>query len=164
MIAGLIIPQEGTIRSGEETLNPAKQSAWRANITYVPQIPFLIDASVRENLCLLLEEPATDEALNTALRSACASFVFDLKDGLATRIGEDGNRLSAGERQRLLLARALLQDRPVLILDESLSNLDPETERAFMQTLTTLKDSRTIIMISHKPYLAEMADQAIVIN
>ncbi len=164
MIAGLIIPQEGTIRSGEETLNPANQSAWRANITYVPQIPFLIDASVRKNLCLLLKEPVTDEALKTALRSACAFFVFDLADGLETRIGEDGNRLSAGERQRLLLARALLQDRPVLILDESLSNLDPETERAFMQTLTTLKDSRTIIMISHKPYLAEMADQAIVIN
>ncbi|MBO6566158.1 MAG: ABC transporter ATP-binding protein [Pseudomonadales bacterium] len=164
MIAGLILPQEGKILSGEETLNPSNQRAWRGNITYVPQVPFLIDASVRENLCLLLDYPVSDEKLETALKSASASFVFRLAGGLDTRIGEDGSRLSAGERQRLLLARALLQDRPVLILDESLSNLDPETEQAFMQTLAALKTSRTIILISHKTYLAETADQVIVID
>lgn len=70
----------------------------------------------------------------------------------------------AGERQRLILARSLLQDRPVLILDESMSNLDPQTEAEFLKVLTKLKSSKTIIMNSHRHHLAEIADQVITIN
>ena len=119
---------------------------------------------VKDFLKLLSDRPISDEEITSALQSACAEFVLSLPDGLDTMIGEGGSRLSAGERQRLILARSLLQDRPVLILDESMSNLDPQTEAEFLKVLTKLKSSKTIIMISHRHHLAEIADQVITIN
>lgn len=164
LLAGLMPCDHGDIRAGEIVLNQATMRAWRRQVTYVPQQPFLVDASIRFNLNLLSDRQASDEEITSALESACAKFVLSLPDGLDTMIGEGGSRLSAGERQRLILARSLLQDRAVLILDESMSNLDPQTETEFLRVLTRLKGSKTIIMISHRHHLAEIADQVITIN
>jgi ABC-type transport system involved in cytochrome bd biosynthesis fused ATPase/permease subunit len=138
--------------------------AWRELVNYVPQTPFLIESSIRDNMNLLRRKPAEDSEIYTALKQAAADFVFALPAQLDTVIGDDGATLSVGERQRLELARALLKQCPVMILDETTSNLDPENEAQVISTLQSLKHDRLIILISHRPAVADAADLTIAIN
>ncbi len=116
------------------------------------------------NLDLLKETPDEDDALCKALKQAAADLAFALPAQLDTIIFDDGFTLSVGERKSLELAHALLEQRPVMILDETTSNLDPENEARVITTLQSLKHNRLIIIISHRAAVADAADLTITIN
>jgi ABC-type multidrug transport system fused ATPase/permease subunit len=133
----------------------------RGNMGVVSQDPFLFDASVAENI-LLAREDATPEEVENALRTACAwEFVEGLPDKRDTMIGERGVRLSMGERQRLTIARALLRNPPVVILDEATSSVDVDTEREIQRGLANLFASRTSLVIAHRLTTVRNADQIV---
>ena len=164
ILSGLVLPQAGELSAGDTLINARSQMAWREWVNYVPQTPFLVESSIRDNMNLLRRKPAEDADILAALKQAAADFVFVLPAQLDTVIGDDGSTLSVGERQRLELARALLNQRPVMILDETTSNLDPENEAKVIATLQSLKHDRLIIIISHRPAVAAAADLTIAIN
>src|SRR5690606_19592617 len=124
--------------------------ALRSSIGVVSQDPFLFDASGRANPALVKRD-ATDEEIIEALKGARAwDFVQRLPDGLDTMIGERGIRLSMGEKQRLTIARVLLKNPPLVILDEATSSVDTITERQIQEALVSLMENRTLLVIAHR--------------
>ncbi|MBQ3019940.1 MAG: ABC transporter ATP-binding protein [Clostridia bacterium] len=131
--------------------------AYRGLFAYVPQGNFLFSGTIRENLVFFNKETLDEEKIKSALRVACADFVYDLPDGLNTMLLEAGSGLSEGQRQRLAVARAILSNRPILLLDEATSALDTETESALLENLRALND-RTCLIVTHRPAALEIAD------
>ncbi|WP_329148973.1 thiol reductant ABC exporter subunit CydD [Streptomyces sp. NBC_01456] len=140
------------------SLDPA---SWRQRIAWVPQQPHLFAGSIAENV--RLARPDADEAaVRAALADAGAlDFVDALPDGMASRLGESGAGLSAGQRQRLALARAFLADRPILLLDEPTANLDGATEEAVVAAVRRLAAGRTVLLVVHRPALLAVADRVV---
>ena len=133
----------------------------RSHIAYVAQEPFLFDGSVRDNM-LLANENATEEELIKALSSAKAwGFVEKLPDSLDTLIGERGIRLSQGEKQRLTIARIMLRDPQIIILDEATSSVDTETEKQIQEALDALMKNRTVLIIAHRLSTIRHADNIV---
>ena len=159
MITGLQKPQAGRILIDDVPLEEIDLAQWRHMIGYVPQELILLSGSVRDNITLGTE--FTDERVWRALALAgAADFVRQLPKGLDTDVGERGVKLSGGQRQRLSLARALVRDPKLLILDEVTSALDPETERLLVQQISTLarRERITVIAITHTPAWQGVAD------
>ncbi|MFJ6621252.1 thiol reductant ABC exporter subunit CydD [Kitasatospora sp. NPDC091335] len=163
VLLGLTAPESGTVRitaadGRSYDLAELEPASWRRQIAWVPQHPHLYAGTVAENLRLYRPE-ATDEQLWTALRAAHAlDFVTDLAAGL----GEDGAGLSAGQRQRLALARVLLaDDRPLVLLDEPTANLDGASEAAVVDAVRALAadPARTVLVVAHRPALLAVADR-----
>ncbi|PKK40157.1 Lipid A export ATP-binding/permease protein MsbA [Clostridiaceae bacterium JG1575] len=121
----------------------------RGAMSIVPQDTFLFSESIRNNLTFSRHE-ASDEELAHALSIACADFVFDLEDGLDTVVGERGVGLSGGQKQRLAIARAILREAPMLILDDATSSLDMETEYQLLKNLKSIQHQRTTFIIAHR--------------
>lgn len=136
----------------------------RQQIGVVAQDPFLFDATVAENMRLACPD-ASDEAIRSALDGACAwEFVSQLPHGVNTQIGERGVRLSMGEKQRLTIARVLLKNPPIIILDEATASVDTLTERQIQTALHTLTSERTVLVIAHRLSTIRQADQIIVLE
>jgi ABC-type multidrug transport system fused ATPase/permease subunit len=149
----------GSITIGGESLDRIDLTNLRQNIGLVSQDPFLFDATVRENL-LLADPNATNEDMWSALEMASAKdFVQKLPSQENTMIGERGIRLSMGEKQRLTLARALLKNPPILVLDEATASVDVETERFIQKALDNLIIGRTTLIIAHRLSTIRNADQ-----
>jgi ABC-type multidrug transport system fused ATPase/permease subunit len=130
----------------------------RAQIAYVFQETALFDLSVADNL-RLADPAASDQTLQRALeRAGALTFVQQLRDGLDTRLGRGGSKLSVGQRQRLSIARAFVRDSPILILDEPTAALDGDTEHALLDTLHAASADRLIIVITHRLAAARAAD------
>lgn len=136
----------------------------RKGIGYLTQSAMLFNDTVRENLTYGLDFEPTEERIRNALEQAYATFVYDLPDGLETRLGDRGVRFSGGERQRIGLARVLLEDCSILILDEPTSALDSESETYIQKALHYLHGKRTIIVIAHRLATVIQADQLLVIE
>ncbi len=136
----------------------------RELFAYVPQGNFLFSGTIYENLTFFIdEEKATEEAVRAALEAACAEFVFELPDGLQTKLLEGGGGLSEGQMQRLNVARAILSDRPILLLDEATSALDASTERRLLENIRGLKN-KTCIIVTHRPAALEIADRILTVE
>lgn len=136
----------------------------RGNIGFVAQDPFLFDGTVEDNL-RLAKPDAPEEALIEGLRAARAwEFVEKLPHGLKTRIGERGIRLSMGEKQRLTIARVLLKNPRVVVLDEATASVDTITERAIQEALERLMEHRTVLVIAHRLSTVRRADQIVVLD
>lgn len=160
VLGGLMAPDSGDLLLDGVALDPARRRGWRDRVAYVQQDPVLFHASIRNNL--LWAAPGANEAdLQAALRDASAEFVFALPDGLDTMVGDRGARLSGGERQRIALARGLLRDPALLILDEVTSALDADNEAAVTRAIAGLHGRLTILIIGHRGALASLADHAV---
>jgi ATP-binding cassette, subfamily B, bacterial PglK len=151
VILGLFEPQEGEILYNGLELK-SEISNWRAKVAYLPQEIFLIDNSLRCNIAFGFNDKRIDDLnLHNALKQARLSELVDeLPQGLNTIIGEHGVRLSGGQRQRVSLARAFYHGRDVLVMDESTSSLDYETEKEIVKEIKRLKGQKTLIVVAHR--------------
>jgi ATP-binding cassette subfamily C protein len=158
LVMGLIVPDEGRVLIDGSPLIPERIASWREQIGYVPQETFLFHDTIRANLLWAAPE-ASEEEIWRALRLAAAQeFVAGLPKGLDTVVGDRGVLLSGGERQRLALARALLRNPTLLILDEATSSLDALNERRILDALEQLSGNVTILIISHRLSALREAD------
>ncbi|MFE1170947.1 thiol reductant ABC exporter subunit CydD [Streptomyces sp. NPDC058773] len=161
VLLGFTAPSAGRALADGHDLASLSPESWRRRIAWVPQHPHLFAGTIAENVRLARPD-ADDAAVRTALRDAGAlDFVDALPDGTATRLGESGAGLSAGQRQRLALARAFLADRPVLLLDEPTANLDGESEEAIVAAVRRLAVGRTVLLVVHRPALLAVADRVV---
>ncbi|MEU9166982.1 thiol reductant ABC exporter subunit CydD [Streptomyces sp. NPDC048420] len=161
VLLGFVRPAEGRVRIGGADLAELDLDEWRSHIAWVPQRPQLFAGTITENV--RLARPDADEAaVRQALGDAGAlEFVDALPQGADTVLGEDGAGLSAGQRQRLALARAFLADRPVLLLDEPTAALDGATEAEVMTAVRRLAAGRTVLLVVHRPALLVVADRVV---
>ena len=163
LIMGLLTPDTGTIEIDGILLDETNRLSWRKSVAYMPQDVFLFHDTIRNNL-LWADENATDEELERALKFASADFVFDLPEKLETVVGDAGQRLSGGEKQRIALARAMIQKPELIILDEATSALDLENEARIRDTIDKLHDDITVIVIGHRLPTLEHSDQLITLE
>lgn len=158
--AGLIATDAGSLHIDDTEITAANRRAWRARVAYVQQEPVLFSGSVRDNL-LWAAPQASEEDLKRALEEASATFVHSLPEGMNCDLGEGGRALSGGERQRIALARALLLDPDLIILDEATSAIDTASEQAIAAALHQMTETRTVIAIVHRGLLPDIADHVI---
>ncbi|MGI5427014.1 thiol reductant ABC exporter subunit CydD [Streptomyces sp. CA-179760] len=161
VLLGFVRPAVGRVRAGGVDLAEADLEQWRSRIAWVPQRPHLYAGTIAENV-RLARPGADDDAVRRALRDAGAlEFVDALPQGAETVLGEDGAGLSAGQRQRLALARAFLADRPLLLLDEPTAALDGATEAEVVAAVRRLAAGRTVLLVVHRPALLGVADRVV---
>lgn len=159
MILALIRPDSGSVEIVNDNGESQPLDAGsRRYFTYVPQGNTLLSGTIRSNL-LLGNVNATEEDVKSALHQAAADFVFTLPKQLETECGENGGGLSEGQAQRIAIARALLRKAPVLLLDESTSALDPETEQKVLNNISKNFNDKLIVLVTHRPSAAEKCDE-----
>lgn len=164
LLARFYEKDSGSILLDGREIGNLEKSSLRSQLAYVTQEPFLFNGTVRENL-ELAKRGATDEDLWSALAAANGeSFVRALDKGLDTNVGERGVKLSGGEKQRLSIARALLKDAPILLLDEATASVDSETEHQIQAALDRLMQNRTAFVIAHRLSTIQNADKIYVLE
>ncbi len=163
LLIGLNTAQRGKILIGGKNITTIDIKAWRQSIGYVPQELVLFHDTIRENICLSNRDIST-EAIKAALDQAGArDFIDALPAGIETDVGEMGGKLSGGQRQRIALARALVTNPRILILDEVTSALDPDTEAEIVNNIASLRGRYTIVAITHRPAWTKIADNLYVV-
>lgn len=164
VIVGLLAPTTGQVVVDDHPLTSADLHRWRAGIGLVPQDPFLFHDTLRANLLWARPDASEDEMWEALAAAAATDFVRGLGNGLETVVGDRGARLSGGERQRIALARALLRQPDLLVLDEATSSLDTTNELAIRAALAGLHGSTTMLVIAHRLSTISHADTIIVLD
>ena len=164
LLLGLIEPAGGRLTVGGVDLAACLPQAWRSQIAWVPQRPTMIRGSVADNI-RLGDPAASDQRVRDAAELAGAGpLIAALPHGDRTLIGDGGRQLSSGERRRLALARALLRDAPLLVLDEPTADLDPAAAALVADAIDRIRRGRTILLIAHRSELVERADRVVAIG
>ncbi|MBS0982757.1 thiol reductant ABC exporter subunit CydC [Gluconobacter cerinus] len=159
LILKVVAPESGEIRLGGENIANLNNDALRSQVAWLSQSSHLFDDTIRNNL-LLGRTDLPEAALWNALDQAkVADLVHSLPEGLDTWIGESGSKLSGGQGRRIALARVLLSDAPILILDEPATGLDADTEKAFLETLNNVAEGRSVLLIAHRLTGVERLDR-----
>jgi ATP-binding cassette subfamily C protein CydC len=156
--------QEGLIALGGVDIRQLSSAALRARIGVVTQQTYLFNTTIRENLLIAKRDATEEQIIAATQRAQLHEFIMRLPEGYQTRVGEFGVNLSGGERQRLAIARALLKDAPLLILDEPTANLDAQTERDLLSALQALMQGRTTLLITHRLVALEQMAQILVLQ
>jgi len=157
-LLGLVEPSAGSIELGPYDLAVIPLGAWRRSIGYVPQETILFHASIRDNLTLVNPTASQSDIKAAARRAHALEFIDSLPDGFDTIIGDQGVKLSGGQRQRLGIARALLMNPALLVMDEAMSALDTESEAELLRTLEELRKEVGILLVAHRLAAARIAD------
>jgi len=164
LLLGFVHPREGAVLVGGVDLADVPAAAWRRRISWVPQRPHLFSGTLADNL-RLADPAASDAELLRVLASAgLGATVAELPAGLETRVGEGGLIFSAGELQRLALARAVLRDAPLVLLDEPVAHLDTTTESELRGALAPWFEGRTVLVAAHRPTLVERIDRVVALG
>jgi len=165
LIMGIISPDNGQILVDDQDIKK-NIKGWQKNIGFVSQSIFLLDSSIKENIAFgVKKENVNKDLVHKALEDAqIKDFIFTLKDGIETEVGERGLRLSGGQIQRIGIARELYRKPSLLILDEATSGLDQETENEFLECLEKIRNKMTIIIVSHRKNTLKNCDEIIEIS
>ncbi len=161
LLLRLADPSSGRIACDGVDLRDVDPADWRRRIAWVPQRPTVFAGTIEENIRLGAPEAPTTRVAEAIEQADLIELLAALPDGLATRVGDGGRRLSAGQTQRLGLARAFLRDAPLLLLDEPTAHLDAGTERTVATAVEALAADRTALIVAHRPRLAEHADRVV---
>jgi thiol reductant ABC exporter CydD subunit len=161
LLLRLLEPTSGRVTVGSLDLASCDSRAWRTQVAWVPQRPTLFRGTVADNI-RLGDPDARDERIRAAAALAGAdAFIRELPFGYETVVGDGGRPLSAGEVQRIALARAFLRDAPLVILDEPTANLDPESAELVAEAIERLRAGRTVLLAFHRPGLSVLADRVV---
>jgi thiol reductant ABC exporter CydD subunit len=161
LLLGLVQPVTGRVTVGGVDLAACDLSAWRRHVAWVPQRPALLRASVADNIRLGAPGAADDEMRTAAALAGADAFIASLPAGYDTLIGDGGRPLSPGQRRRIGLARAVLRDAPLVILDEPTADLDPASVALVAAAVERLRAGRTTVVIAHRAELVERADRVV---
>ena len=134
------------------------------NFSFVFQSVYLFHDTVANNIRFGNEDAPMEKVIEAAKKASCHDFIMSLPDGYDTMIGEGGASISGGEKQRISIARAIMKDAPVIILDEATANVDPENEKELMEAIEALTKEKTILMIAHRLKTIRNADHIFVVD
>jgi thiol reductant ABC exporter CydD subunit len=161
ILLGFVRPDAGTVRIDGVDLSAFDPDAWRARIGWVPQHPHLFAGTIADNIRLGREAASLAQVRQAVADAGLSDLIDRLPGGLGTPIGDRGAGVSAGERQRIALARAFLRDAPLLLLDEPTANLDGHTESELLDSIGRLARGRTVVVVAHRPALLALGDRVI---
>ena len=164
LLARFYDPQAGSITVGGHDLREFTCDSLLTNISMVFQNVYLFHDTIRANILFGRPDATEDEMIAAAKKARCHDFIMKLPDGYDTVVGEGGGALSGGEKQRISIARAILKDAPIIILDEATASIDPENEHLIQQALSELTRGKTIITIAHRLATVQNADQILVVE
>lgn len=164
LISSLWDVKSGKITLGGVDLKDLPLDELNNRIAYVSQDNYLFNRSIRENIRMGRKDATDAEVEDAAKRSGCHEFILGLEYGYDTVVGSSGGHLSGGERQRITIARAMLKNAPIVILDEATANVDPEKEDRLQKAIEALTRDKTIIMIAHRLKTVRHADQILVVD
>ncbi len=164
LIARFYDVTKGSITLGGIDVKKYSLDSLLRNISMVFQNVYLFNDTIRANICFGRENVSEEEMIDAAKKARCHDFIMELPDGYDTVIGEGGGTLSGGQKQRISIARAILKDSPIIILDESTASIDPENEHLIQGALTELSRGKTVIIIAHRLATIEAADQILVVD
>ena len=164
LLARFYDPQSGSISVGGHDLREFTCDSLLANISMVFQNVYLFNDTIRANILFGCPDASEDEMIDAAKKACCHDFIMALPNGYDTVVGEGGGTLSGGERQRISIARAILKNAPIIILDEATASIDPENEHLIQQAISALTYGKTIITIAHRLATVQNADQILVVE
>ena len=159
LIAGYWDADSGSILIGGKSISEISQQSLNKNIAYVDQDTFLFDTSIMENIRMGDPSASDDEVIKAAKAAGCDDFIRALPQGYMTTAGAAGGRLSGGERQRIAIARAMMKNAPIMILDEATASSDPENEASIQTALSAAARGRTLVVIAHRLSTVMNAEQ-----
>lgn len=157
-------PNSGSIKIDDIDIRDVTLKSLHKNISMVMQDVFLFNGTIFENIAYGKEDATLEEVISAAKIACAHDFIMELPEGYHTQIGERGVKLSGGQKQRLAIARAVLKNAPILILDEATSSVDTETEREIQRAINNLAGTRTILIIAHRLSTVKKADKIIVLK
>ena len=155
---------KGSIRIGKVDIRDMTLSSLMSHISAVFQKVYLFNDTIENNILYGNPEATKEEVIQAAKQACCHDFIMALPDGYQTMVNEKGNNLSGGEKQRISIARAILKDAPIIILDEATASIDPENEHLIQGAIDELSKGKTVITIAHKIGTIKNANQIIVID
>ena len=154
----------GTISIGGTDIKELSIDSLYKNISMVFQKVYLFNDTIYNNIVFGKKDATREDVIEACKKARCHDFIMSLEDGYETELGEGGNTLSGGEKQRISIARAILKDAPIILLDEATASIDPENEAFIQDAISELVKSKTLIVIAHKLSSIKFADQILVIN
>ena len=156
--------QEGKVTLGGRNVKDYSFDSLMENFSFVFQRVYLFEDTIANNIRFGKPDATMEEVVEAAKKASCHNFIMSLPEGYETVIGEGGATLSGGEKQRIAIARAIMKDAPIIILDEATANVDPENEKELTEAIENLTKKKTIIMIAHRLKTVRNADQILVVD